>query len=288
MQAVPDQPFNLLFDDASAFPPHRFEGHRYDPTHSASLREVADCCLRCWRLTAPAYFDRVEETGFAKLGLGRILNAAGRSKLPATPQEDGNVTRAVAITDVTEALAIVALTHLEAGVRFPYPRTLHKERTTLQHRGIDIIGYRRQGGTVVLYVVEVMASVDSDRPPSTVAQHRHQLLDETLNEPGLWRFLDDVSTMHDECSEDDDKDVMNGFIASATEQALQPDQAITAVPVLVRRHGEMTEKDWGPFRRATGDFENAALQSSLYFLGVESDETFAGLLDRIKALVSGS
>ena len=278
-------PFEMIAENVAQVP-HRFKAYRYDRTHGDCWREVVEGCLESWRIKADAFYKRVSETGFKQIGLDRILNVHGRTQLPSTPPEDHTVTKKPAITDMTEVLALKVLRWKEQEIVLPYPRALHKESFKLQHHGIDALGYREDPeGYYTLYVIEVMASVENNHPPTTVKRHLNQILPETLNAPDSERLLQDLQTVHDESS-DEHRSVLNGFIIATLDGALSSTDSVMATPVLIRRYGEFHENDWAPFLESTELFEQAQIPSTLYFVAVECHDSFSGMLDLIKQTAS--
>ena len=280
------EPFNLIKENTS-YPPHRFRAYRYDRSNGDCWRAVVDGFLEARKLTASAFYGNVTDTGFRKFELDKHLNVFGRDLLPATPPEDSNITRNPSITDMTEVLSLEVLKWSEAGFELPYPRVLHKESYPLQHHGIDSLGYTEQNGEYTLYIIEVMASVDSAHPPRTVKDHLKQILPDTINAPSLERLLKDLQTVHDEAKDDKDRTVLNGFIVAALNGSLSKNQAAIASPVLIRRINEFHENDWKPFIDSKSEFESATLPSTVLFIAVECHKTFSGLLDLIKQAASG-
>lgn len=280
------EPFKLIKNDTS-HSPHRFRAYRYDCSNGDCWRAVVDGFLEARRLTATAFYGNVTDTGFQKIGLDKHLNAFGKAKLPPTPPEDYEVTKNPAITDMTEVLALEVLKWSESGLELPYPRVLHKESLPLQHHGIDSLGYTEQNGEYTLYVIEVMATVDTKHPPKTVKDHLKQILPNTLNAPSFNRLLNDLRTIHDESKDDKDRNVLNGFIIATLNGSLSHNQAVIASPVLIRRFNEFNENDWKPFIENKSEFEQATIPSSVLFIAVECHDTFSGLLDLIKQTASG-
>lgn len=281
-----NEPFKLIKEDVG-YAPHRFRSYRYDRTHGDCWRAVVDGFLTARRLTAQAFFENVTDTGFQKIGLEKHLNANGQDQLPPTPPENSKVTKDPAITDMTEVVALEVLKWSEQGLELPYPRVLHKESFSLQHHGIDSLGYTERNGEFTLYVIEVMASVDSSHPPQTVKDHLKQILPDTLNAPSPKRLLQDLQTIHDESREDTDKNVLNGFIVATLNGALEQNQAVMASPVLIRRFNEFDKNDWKPFSDNTTEFERARIPSTVLFIAVECHDTFSGLLDLTKKTAIG-
>ena len=280
------EPFNLIKENTS-YPPHRFRAYRYDRSNGDCWRAVVDGFLKARKLAAPAFYGNITDTGFRKIELDKYLNAFGKDRLPPTPPEDSNITKDPAITDMTEVLSLEALKWSESGLVLPYPRVLHKESYTLQHHGIDSLGYTEQNGEYTLYIIEVMASVDSNHPPQTVKDHLKQLLPDTINAPSLDRLLKDLQTVHDESKDDKDRNVLNGFIVAALNGSLSRNQAVIASPVLIRRFNEFDKNDWKPFIDGKSEFEQATISSTVLFIAVECHKTFSGLLDLIKQTASG-
>jgi len=281
------EPFNLIKEKTSHLP-HRFRAYRHDWTNGDCWRAVVDGFLTARRLTAAAFYGNMTDTGFLKIGLDKCLNADGRAQLPPTPPEDSNVTKNPAITDMTEVLALEVLKWSESGIVLPYPRVLHKEFFSLQHHGIDSLGYIEQNGEFTLYVIEVMASVDSKHPPKTVKDHLNQILPDTINAASFDRLLKELQTIHDESKDDKDKNVLNGFIVATLNGSLSQNQAVIASPILIRRFNEFDESDWGPFIASKSEFEQAKIPSTVLFIAVECHDTFSGLLDLIKQSASGA
>ena len=277
------RPFRLIASDPSRTP-HRFEAYRYDRAHQDCWRALVRDCLAAWRLNAEAFYAQVEQTGFSRMrsGLQTVLNERGRSQLPGTPAEDGRVTRDPAITDLTEVLAIRVLEQAVPDLVLPYPRVLHKESYPLQHHGIDLLGYRKENGEHLLYVIEVMASAQDAHPPQTVRDHRRQLLEETLNAPDAKRLLRDLQFVHDE-ADGTHRSVLNGFIIALLDTSGNNGHAVVAGAVLVVRTNCFDQKDWGPFSEHTKLFEQARIPSSVLFICIECHESFSGLLDLVKA-----
>jgi hypothetical protein len=135
-------PFKKFSEDTD-FLPHNFKAYRYQKEDRKCWQAVVEGCLESWRIKADAFYENVAETGFKKIGLGKILNFHGRERLPLTPVEDSQVTKNPEITDMTEILALQVLKWKEKDLIFPYPRVLHKESYRLQHHGIDAIGYKK-------------------------------------------------------------------------------------------------------------------------------------------------
>ncbi len=261
--------------------PLRFVWLLHDHTEPNSWGQVVDRCLQAWRITAPAFFT-VENTGF-KSSLVRRLNQFGLDRLPPPVAPGETSTRNPAVTDITEIIALQALEHQEPGLIFPYPRVLHKELGHVQHHGIDVLGYiRRDDSSCELVIVEVGASESSDHPPDTVADHREQLLDKTLNGRGHERLVRDLSAVHDECEEAASRDVLNTFLVYINYGQLF---ISWAAPVLVRPFGLFDEKDWGPFRTHTDDFERASLPARVWFTAVECSLSFPQLLEAVRRAV---
>jgi len=277
---VEDAPF-ILLDADNNHNPHLFEAYRYDRNCSQHWTEIVRGCLICWRITAQAFYERIPETGFQKLGLGGILNPHGTAQLPPTPPEDTNITRNTAVTDLTEILALRLLQWKKGSVAIPYPRVLHKEVSQLQHHGIDAIGYELTTSGHLLYVIEVMASVDLNHPPTTVRDHLSQILDETLNVNRSPRLLRDLQIAHDE-SDDSHKDVLNGFITAVIDGTISNGISVVAAPLLVRRFNEHDANDWLPFVNHSQSFEHAIIPSHILFLTVECHDSFSGMLDLVK------
>lgn len=277
---MPDaQAFTESHREASKLP-HEFVQIRHSTADAKAFSDLVASCLRAWRLGAEA-LSNVEATGFSATGLRPILTTAGAALFPTIPPEDANVTRSPVVTDVTELLALAVIAHRHREMRFPYPRVLHKELRDLQHHGIDFIGIRGAAPDQRLVLVEVMASVEAAHPPSTVRDHRVQLLDETLNAVPPKRLLDDVMTVHDECAEDGDKEFFNAVIAALVGDAADGVPAVSAVAVLVRPSGLSDRADWKPFFDTADDFAAASVPATLLFLCVECDTTFTGLLRKI-------
>jgi len=277
-------PFTLL-EASNHHNPHLFEAYRYDRHCSQCWTEIVEGCLTCWRITAQAFYERIPETGFQKLGIGSILNPYGVAQLPSTPLENANVTKKPAITDLTEVLALRLLHWKKSSMTVPYPRVLHKEVFQLQHHGIDALGYELTTNGHLLYVIEVMASVDLDHPPTTVKDHYGQILDETLNVDRSPRLLRDLQTAHDE-SDDTHKDVLNGFITAVIDGTISNGVSVVATPLLVRRFNEHNANDWAPFVNNSQSFEDAAIPSYVFFLTVECHESFSGMLELVKQTVT--
>jgi hypothetical protein len=158
---------------------------------------------------------------------------------------------------------------------------LHKESFPLQHHGIDALGYESTPEGYSLYVVEIMASVEHNHPPTTVKDHLTQILDSTLNVPRSPRLLQDLQTVHDEAN-DQHKDVLNGFITIVMDGTISSENSVVAVPLLVKRFNEHDPKDWNPFAGKTQAFEQAAIPSRILFLTLECHDSFSGMLDLIK------
>lgn len=275
-------PFVLLNNNNTDKAPHRFELYGYNQQHAGCWESVVNGCLESWKLIAEAFYERMEETGFQKIGLGGHLNAHGAARLPPTPPEDNNVTRVPCITDLTEVLAVQFLRYIEPDLILPCPRVLHKEAFPLQHHGIDIIGYRKIGSGYVLYVAEVKATVETESPPSAAYKLVKQLYDETLNQIPVTRLLDDICYVHAECREQNEKDVINGFISAILSGAIRQPGSVIACPIVVKRTGEAIQSDTTPFLTKLNDFENAHIPSTIFFSTIECHETFSGLLDLVK------
>jgi len=275
------QPFVQIVDDPS-LTPHVFRAFKYVQADDPCWHSIVKGCLTAWRITADVFYDKLPTTGFQKCGLDKILNQYGQARLPSTPPEDANVTRCPCITDLTEVIAVEAIPNCLRPVKFPWLRVLHKERVPLQHHGIDMLGYILDTGGYILCVVEVMASVESAHPPSTVSQHKDQLLNDTLNQPGAMRLLEDLQTVHDEAANDADKGILNGFVVALVTGKLVADRSVIALPVLVRRNSEFSTSDWNPFLANTAAFEQAKIPSTVHFLALEVHDAFAGLIDLVK------
>jgi hypothetical protein len=274
------------FTENTDFLPHGFKAYRYQKEDRKCWQAIVDGCLVSWRIKAEAFYENVAETGFKKTDLDKILNSYGRGRLPSTPVEDSQVTKNPAITDMTEVLASQALKWKEKELIFPYPRVLHKENYKLQHHGIDLIGYKKNSNEFILYIIEIMSSVENKHPPSTVTDHLKQILPNTLDADKPERLLNDLQTLHDESS-DDHKDILNGFIIATLAGSFSSD-SVRAVPVLIRRFDEFHKNDWKPFIQNIRLFEKAKIPSRLLFIAVECHESFSGLLDLIKKSASGS
>jgi len=277
---VEEIPFILLETNNSGSP-HLFEAYRYNRQCSDCWSEIVENCLRCWRITAEAFYEQIPETGFRKLGIGGLLNPSGVAHLPSTPPEDMNITRNPAVTDLTEVLALRLLQWKKSGVVLPHPRVLHKEVFQPQHHGIDAIGYEITTDGYILYVIEIMASVDLNHPPTTVRDHLDQIFDKTLNVDKSPRLLRDLRTIHDE-SDVSHKDVLNGFIIAVIDGSISNSNSIVAAPLLVRRFDEHNAADWVPFMNKSQSFEDAVIPSNILFLTVECHESFSGILDLVK------
>jgi len=273
-------PFSKI-EENSSHNPHLFEAYRYDRNNSQCWLEIVTGCLECWRITAQAFYERIPDTGFQKLNLGPILNLYGTEQLPPTPPENSNVTKNPAITDLTEIIALRMLRWRHGQIVLPYPRVLHKESFRLQHHGIDALGYESTSEGFILYIIEIMASVDSDHPPTTVRDHLTQLLDNTLNINRSPRLLQDLQTVHGE-SEDAHKDILNGFITAVIEGTISGSNSVIATPLLVRRFNEFHIDDWKPFMDSSHSFGTAAIPSQICFLTVECHDSFSGMLDLVK------
>ncbi len=272
--------FSLVEEDI-AFLPHIFEAYRYDLSNRECWLSIVQQCLRCWRIVAETFYEHIPDTGFQRLGLDQILNQYGTDQLPATPTEDSNVTRHPAITDLSEIIALKLLQTKNDNIVLPFPRVLHKETFTLQHHGIDALGYEVKANGYILYVIEIMASIDGNHPPTVVGEHLTQLLDRTLNVNKAPRLLKDLRTVHDE-SEATHKDILNGFITVIIEENITDDSSVVATPLLVRRFNEFNPSDWMPFKDKTSEFENAIIPSQICFLAVECHDSFSGMLDLVK------
>jgi len=268
---------------------HSLGAYQRSAESTEHIQRVAARCLDAWRLKADAFLERLPSTGFETTPALIALSERGLGRLPATPAEDSNVTRAPAITAVTEAVTLDLLSSLRPAIVFPCPRVLHPEMPHLQHHGIDILAYECDpNGRHTLFAVEVMASVDQRHPPSTVGDHLTQLLDNTLNETSADRLVRDLSTVHDEAQTDEDRAVLNGFIVAAVDGSLSDTQSVVAMPVLLRRYGEFDNGDWKPFRDNTEGFEAARIPALIDGIALECGATFSGLLDEIKtALTEG-
>ena len=143
-------------------------------------------------------------------------------------------------------LALRFLRWKNGHIVLPYPRVLHKEVFPLQHHGIDALGYESTINGYFLYIIEVMASIDQNHPPTTVKDHLSQILDETLNIPASPRLLKDLQTVHDEATEQH-KDILNGFITADMDCTISNGNSVIATPLLVKRFNEYDTKDWAPF-----------------------------------------
>ena len=272
----------VQFHADNALSPHRFEAYRLDVSDGPTWSKIVDCCRAAWRLQADAVSASIRDTGFASSDASRNLD--GRRMLPTTPREDSDVTRNSAITDLTESVALVFVADRESGLVLPYPRTLHKDLPHLQHHGIDAIGYRVENGGYVLYVIEIMASVEADHPPRTVRDHHSQIYGETLNAVDQRRLLQDLRVVHDEAA-DQHKSILNGFIAALLEGALGRNQGVVACPMLFRRQGEFDRQDWLPFWESAGLYPTARIPSVVAFFGIEIQNSFTGLLDLVKQTI---
>jgi hypothetical protein len=164
---------------------------------------------------------------------------------------------------------------------------LHKEARGLQHHGVDLVGYEVDGDLVTLVLVEIMASVAAGHPPSTVRQHRDQLLVETLRPVPPERLLDDLSLIHDECGSEAEKTIINGLIVAVADGSLAASGPQAAVAVLIRPLEMFDASDWRPFQEATGDFEAASIPANVDFAAVECDQTLTDLMDRVKIVAGG-
>lgn len=276
------QEFTKIHFDNSKHP-HVFAAFRHHSNDQQSWDETVELCLQAWRLNAEAY--RVVGTGFSKRGIERFLNGRGRKSLPKTPPEDKEITKNPFITDITEVLALKLLKKVKPGARFPHPRVLHKEARGLQHHGIDILGYEQSPDGYTLLIVEVMASVSAAHPPSTVKDHFNQLKD-TLNPQFRERLLEDLSYVHDECTDPVDKEVLNQFIIAATAGNLKRIDGQQAVGILIRPVNLWLVTDWKPFFDNAEEFEKTTIPATVWFGAIECDSMLSALMDKIKATVT--
>ena len=280
-----EQEFQLRTEQPEA-DPHEFRFVDHEPDSDLDWPEIADTLLNAWRITANAFFE-AEDTGFETDGISSRLNQFGADRLPETPTEDQDVTKEVCVTDYTEVVASRYLNSQFEHISFPYLRVLHKGLPTgVQHNGIDIIGYQEvDRGKHRLVVAEVMASVADTSPPSTVTDHRKQLLDETLQPRPPKRLLRDLQTAHDEATDPEARTVLNGFIA-----ALASDKLFTrkhlGIGVLVRPSDAASTSDWNPFYNRRSEFEDATIPTELHFGLIECDEQFSSLIERVKNTVT--
>ncbi len=266
--------------------PHVFAAFRYaPPAADETWTRITQSCLAAWRLTAAAYVDRVEETGFKGCDLVRRLNAAGAASLPPTPSENKDVTKDRHVTDVTEVLALVALDELAGPVTFPYPGVLHHDAENAQHRGIDLVGYVEEEGEYALLIAEVMATTQkAGRTPSTVRDHYAQLLQQTVDQEGLGRLLYSLRAVHDEASEPQQQ-VLNAFITAALDGSLKTAGAVLASPVLIRKNGQFSEVDWKPFLDGVDAFQGARAPATVVFIAIEACDSYSEWLDSVKTEV---
>ena len=261
--------------------PHRFEAYKLDVAHAATWSGIVNDCLRAWQILAEAFYNNLPDTGFEKLSLIRYLNPFGVERLPTTPDEDNDITHNPAITDVTEIVALRCLTEVEKELIIPQPRVLNKAMLSMQHPGIDAIGYRKKEEEYILYLIEVMASVDVEHPPSTVYGHNTQLLTDTLNKSYPERLLKDLLYAHDS-SDNIHRQIFNSFIVAIVNHTLNRKENTKAVPILVRRRNEVTPQDWAPFYSRTGEYERAIIPSIIHFIAIDIQHNYSTLLDKIK------
>lgn len=271
----------LEMPDSVEKTPHKFRAFSHCSDHSVTWPELVEECLTAWRLKADAFRD-ISATGFTGSGIATALNELGNLLLPMTPPEDELITRNPYITDLTEILATRMLRAKRPGIRLPHPRVLHKEARGQQHKGIDLIGFEKDDGRYVLLVIEVMSSVDDDHPPTTVSEHYNQIID-TLNESPPLRLLGDLAYVHDECTAESDKSVINGLIAALFNGSRRNLGDTVAIPVLVRPKGLWDTEDWKPFLQKAVLMEGAQIPGVVWFAGIECDCNFSGLLDHVKA-----
>jgi hypothetical protein len=266
---------------------HRFQTYKFDAAHLRCCGQIRDGCLKAWQLTAAVYIDRVPETGFNPTGLGAVLAEFGVANLPPTPDRR-TITRNPYFTDISEVVGLELLSETEPSLTIPVVRTYHKEWTGAQHRGIDLLAFSSDGsGEYSLFIIEVMASDEDRHPPTTVGSHRHQLLDETLNEASLERLRKDLSYVHAE-SEDKYKPIWNGFIATLIKDREQLAAAVVAAPILIRPGGLLALSDSRPFQAAKSDFEGAVVGSRILFKGVDCGVGFVELFSTIRATMGGT
>ncbi len=264
--------------------PHQFAVFQYDHDHVPTWEEIVQDCLKAWKLTAPAYRD-ISETGFSGDDISLILNSRGLQRLPETPLENNKITRNPYITDITEIISMKLVKQLRPNSVFPYPRVLHKERPGIQHHGIDILGYEEGPDGFTLLIVEVMASVQNSTPPSTVREHYEQLFD-TLNPTSPDRLIEDLAYIHDECSDDNDKNILNGFLIAAEMGQLRDRDGQVAIPILIRPVGLWAQGDWSPFFNKTTEFESANIPALVSFFVVQSNCSFSDLMNKVKSTVT--
>jgi hypothetical protein len=283
--------FTRIPEGTIATAEHRFESYRFEISHLECCNQIRDACTVAWHLTAPVYLTRVPETGFQGSALGPALTPFGVSNIPVLAHPD-DITHDPVFTDLTEILALEVFHETEPGVIVPVPRVFRKESKNLQHHGIDLLGYACSvDGDYTLFVIEVMASDSSDHPPSTVRDHRRQLLDQTLNEPTLDRLRIDLGYVH-AAAEDRHKPVLNGFIAALVRDRSSFTGSVVAGAVLVRPAGLLGPADSKPFHESIKAFESAIVPSRILFKGVDCGlgfvEFFTAVAGSLVRGVSGS
>lgn len=272
-------PFTLV--DIIDKEPHVFSVFRFNHLAEKQWILIQDDFIASQRLTAPA-FQLVNETGFDGNKTKYRLNEYGLNLLPDLPDNPELIAKEPVITDLTEIIALHCLCKQCPGLRFPYPRVLHKEVIDGQHRGIDLLAYLENEGCFSLYVIEVMASAQNNHPPQTVRDHYVQLLTDTLNQEDSTRLLKELRILHSETSDNYDKNVLNGFIVLLLSGDFNFPQGVVAVPVLVRPFGLFHVDDWKPFLEKRQEFEDALISSRVWFIAVELLVTFQELYDYLR------
>lgn len=272
--------FSLLEKDNSLLP-HKFIAFKNN-SDEVNMREIAKQCLDAWRINMAVYRSFSDtDTGFSTSHIKPLLNKLGKKRLPATPPNDHNITRNPYITDITEILSLRLIQDQHQDVVFPYPRVFHKELRGNQHHGIDLIGYFKTPDGHILLIVEVMASIESQHPASTVRDHLKQLLDNTLDSDDLGRLIDELEYLHDESGEEH-KDIINGFLSAIINGQFNNKEDVWAVSVLVRPLNLWDKKDWRPFIKAIKKFEKAKIPSTVYYYALECNCSFDKLFDLVK------
>lgn len=268
--------------------PHIFTAFRFNHLDRKQWSSIVGDFISSRRLTAPVFlFQQASEAGFDGERTRNRLNEYGLDRLPVLTGNPASVTRKSVITDLTEIIALNFLRTQCPGLRFPYPRVLHKDSPDSQHRGIDLLAYLEDdGGNFSLYIIEVMASGENNHPPQTVRDHYNQLFSNTLNQDGFSRLLNELLTIHGEAADNHDKDVLNGFIAVLLTGELNNNQDVVAVPVLVRPVDLFHPNDWKPFFDNRREFENARLPSSLWFVALELLTTFPAIYEYLRRTLS--
>lgn len=268
--------------------PHRFRTTAFRAEHRQSWDAIVGQCVQAWRLTSQTFMRQLErgaETGFSIDGLRALLTPLGAAELPETPPDTPEAMRAPAITDVSEVIAVAGYLHAHPGHTVPWARVLHKPVVDEQHRGIDALAYQLQDGEALLALVEVMASDDASRPPSTAYDHANQLVGGTITEDRRSRLLRDLKVVHGE-AEAMHKMPLNMFIAAVLAPEWPSNLQVVGAPCLVRGRVRLEPADWRPFEGAISRVEAAPIKATIDFLGIQLPFGFIELLDRIKSSAS--